>query len=1064
MTSEQRACPSAAEIDRLAEEGSASDEILAHIARCRSCAENLAAAKFGQRFGAVLAGHEGDVRRNTSAMPEIFGYQLERELARGGQGVVYLATQLMTGQHVAVKVLPQATTSGHARARLLREIEIIATLHHPRIVRLLDSVTLADGREALIMEYIEGEPMDRWRLSHPEASRREVLLILSQVAEALHHAHQRGVIHRDLKPSNVVIDAEGLPCLLDFGIAARIGPDVLETRVTLTGEFTGTLTYAAPEQVRASGSAPDVRTDIYAMGVIAYEMLTGSPPYATTGSLESVVRSILETSIPARSLAGLSADEWAVVAKALAKDPSRRYQSAAELAGDLRRAASGEAILARGDSRLYVLTMAAKRHRAGVAVACTTLLGLVGVLAVLAMSNTRLRSALDESLLRQLHAHISAGEREKAEAILWPQLDGLMLSHGDVSTGLWAGTLKQRRMLWAFMEMQAKGLCLSADSLGMGRAVTLSLLDDGTFSVMRTDRRMIRLTLDGGTISASPGPALSPDTFMAWYTPSGSCVFAIVPGAMLLLDAKSGQTIASEPFDRQMSEIVATIVGEKTALMAFHDGRCVAYEIPTFRVRFEQSGLSRSHRPSYDVKSETLSYLDERGMLHRVRVDDGTELRSDYQRGFGTELAGPSYVIISSDNKLAAMTYGSELRVESLGDNGPQAVRLLKPGYRVSISFDPTGRYLAATAYGTSSLRLWNTLSWQEINPLSIGRNTVDPVFAADGSRILTVDNTGMLRVWSLDGYGWKARLSEPTSRSHRIALDGEWVYLISDAGEVIAASPESGSGPLDGSVGAAHPDATHVDVTRDGSRLAMAGLGGVVRVCWLDGSRPPEDFHTSGSVRATGLGFDPSGQRLAVCTDREELLVIGLGAGEDAERVLLPGGASASDLAWTGDGGLVVVTLRDGRVAVRSAEIGSVPRVHRVSSQQLRAVEPLGEGGSVLAIGDSGSVYELDARTGNVRASERISEHSLFALAVHPAGGTIAVGDRSGRITIVDRETFAALGAFEAGGAVMSLVFSTDGQSLIVSSLDRPVERWDLATLARTYRAIRQDGPQHSR
>lgn len=1060
MTAPPLPCPSHAEIDRFAAEGSASDELLAHLAKCRGCAEDLAAARFGRRFGEVLAGHGELQRGGGAAMPEIFGYQLERELARGGQGVVYLATQLMTGQRVAIKVLPQASVSGHARARLLREIEIIATLHHPRIVRLLDSVTLGDGREALIMEYIVGEPLDRWRSARPDAPRGQVLMILSQVAEALHHAHQRGIIHRDLKPSNVVIDAEGQPCLLDFGIAARIGPDVLETKVTQTGEFTGTLTYAAPEQVRATGSAPDVRTDIYAMGVIAYEMLTGHPPYPTTGSLESVVRSILEASIPARSLAGLGADEWAVVAKAMSKDASRRYQSAAELAGDLRRAASGEAILARGDSRLYVLTMAAKRHRAEVGVALALVVGLVAVLGVLALSNARLRGALDESLLRQLHAHISAGERERAEAILWPALAGADGGEVDAGRLLWEGPLERRRMMWAFVEMQAQATCLSTDRSGEGAAATMTLLDDGSFGVLLANREIRRLRLEGERLGVVQSLALEPETVLAWYTPSCSHVFGVEPDVARCIDAGTEEVVYSVPLPIRAADLTATLLGERVVILVSRSGRVLVHRLADFGLMLELTGMMPDHRPFFDERANELTYLDAAGSLRVTSLDDVSSTFVLAEGVIEPTAVRPSAVISMPGGLETAVVHGSELYVVTRSEDGHGAMRLLRPGYRVNISSDPSGRYLAAAAYGNSALRLWDAATWQEMRPLSGHSASAMPyAFSSDSSRIVTFDQAGVARVWSLDGHGWKERLSSPTSRTHQVALGdgGRAVYLVESTGRVVRSGAGGADEELPGLAIPTAADASLLALSADGSRLARAGLGDAVDVFGLDGEAGSVALRTGGGVRTTGLQFDAAGGRLAVCTDEADFIVVDAVTGEELRRVGLGEGASASDLAWV-DGRRVVVALRDGRLAVVEAAGAREPEFWAVSDRQVRAVASLGDGGQVYAIGDAGRVIVVDPGTGRCEESGRISEHSLFALAVHPSGAVLAVGDRSGRVLIVDGKTLTPMASFDAGGAVMSLEFCPSGEAVVVSALERPVERWELGALARTYGSIRPE------
>ena len=210
-------------------------------------------------------------------MGRIGPYELLGELGRGGQGIVFKARQPRTGREIALKrVAAGDFATPEMRAHFDREIEAVVALDHPHIVTVYGS-DIVDGQPVLAMRWVDGVPFDRWARSG-EGPRREILDILSVfalVCDAIHHAHQRGVIHRDIKPSNILVDREDRPNVLDFGLARVQLDSGGGMTLTDSGQFLGTPAYAAPEQIRGELREIDVRTDVYALGAVLYGALTG---------------------------------------------------------------------------------------------------------------------------------------------------------------------------------------------------------------------------------------------------------------------------------------------------------------------------------------------------------------------------------------------------------------------------------------------------------------------------------------------------------------------------------------------------------------------------------------------------------------------------------------------------------------------------------------------------------------------------------------------------------------------------------------------------------------------
>jgi tRNA A-37 threonylcarbamoyl transferase component Bud32 len=336
----------------------------------------------------------------THSPPDLPRYEIGERLGEGAAAVVYRAWDRELGRPVALKVLRDtADVRRTLRARFHREAKIAAGLDHPNIVRVYD-LGEVDGRLFMVMELVEGSSLDA-RLSDPSTPLGEKLRLLEKAARGVAHAHARGVIHRDLKPANILVDRAGEPKVGDFGIS--LGLDS-EPRLTRTGEPLGTPAYMAPEQVRGDGD-PTVRTDVYALGTILYEILAGRPPHGA-GSLPELYRKILdEDPAPPRSPSAATA----VALKALSKDPAGRYADAGDFADDLSRVLRGEPARARrpGVLRRWGRTLRA-RPAATAALAAAAAFGL-GALAAATVPGTadRNRAALRAAVVR-------AFDREKA--------------------------------------------------------------------------------------------------------------------------------------------------------------------------------------------------------------------------------------------------------------------------------------------------------------------------------------------------------------------------------------------------------------------------------------------------------------------------------------------------------------------------------------------------------------------------------------------------------------------------------------------------------------------------
>jgi serine/threonine protein kinase/tetratricopeptide (TPR) repeat protein len=311
-------------------------------------------------------------------------YEIVSLIGSGGMGEVYLAQDRQLHRRVALKLVRRALASDDMLRHFKREEHLLASLNHPNIAQLYGSGLTADGVPFFVMEYVEGQRLDDY-CNNRKLETKERLQLFRKVCSAVSYAHQRLVIHRDLKPANVRVTAEGEPKLLDFGIAKLIDVDNAQSSgQTLTLQGVMTPEYASPEQVR--GETMTTASDVYSLGVVLYELLTGQRPYRLTSRRPEELSRAITDQTPGRPSSTstlrqpqfLRGDLDNIVLKAMRKEPARRYQSVAEFSEDIRRHLDGLPVIARKDTLAYRSAKFVKRNRIGVAAVALILLSMLG--------------------------------------------------------------------------------------------------------------------------------------------------------------------------------------------------------------------------------------------------------------------------------------------------------------------------------------------------------------------------------------------------------------------------------------------------------------------------------------------------------------------------------------------------------------------------------------------------------------------------------------------------------------------------------------------------------------
>jgi formylglycine-generating enzyme required for sulfatase activity/tetratricopeptide (TPR) repeat protein len=408
-----------------------------------------------------IVGTETERRPSPLPIPRVSGYELLAELGRGGIGLVYRARHLALRRQVALKMILAGAHAGAGdRARFKAEAEAVARLQHPNIVQIFE-VGEEDGCPYLALEYVDGGTLAE-KLKGTPVPAREAAALAETLARAVHAAHRDRIVHRDLKPANVLLTSDGAPKIADFGLAKSLGSDHGQT---LTGSVLGTPSYMAPEQAGGRGREVNAAIDIYALGAILYEMLTGRPPFKGESPADTLQQVQFSEPVPPGQLQPkLPRDLETICLKCLNKEPRKRYPSAEELADDLRRFLGLEPIRARRTPATERFVRWARRNRGVAALATVAVLLLLTVAGVSSYSAFKLDRERNAVLASQVDSLLTANpdgvpfivdtlKARKVEVL--PKLAG----RSQLTTGTFSERLRLNVALAAMGEDRTHELC-----------------------------------------------------------------------------------------------------------------------------------------------------------------------------------------------------------------------------------------------------------------------------------------------------------------------------------------------------------------------------------------------------------------------------------------------------------------------------------------------------------------------------------------------------------------------------------------------------------------------------
>jgi WD40 repeat protein/serine/threonine protein kinase len=985
-------------------------------------------------FGATVALLAATIEEK--AGDRIGRYKLLQRIGEGGCGIVYMAEQeVPVRRRVALKIIKLGMDTKAVIARFEAERQAVAMMDHPNIAKVLDAGATDTGRPFFVMELVRGVRITDY-CDQNSLGTKERLHLFMQVCHAIQHAHQKGIIHRDIKPSNILVtlhDGEPVPKVIDFGIAkATLGRLTDQTVFTAFEQFIGTPAYMSPEQAEMSGLDIDTRSDIYSLGVLLYELITGRPPFdprtfVETG-LDEIRRIIREVEPPKPSsrLATLTAADQSTVArlrgtgfaqlslllrgdldwivmKALEKNRARRYETAGVLAADIQRHLDNEPVLARPPSTAYLVQKLVRRHKvifaAGGAITAAVVAALTATSVIFYSSARRIEKARvkEAAALQQAETELYASNMQvlsRTSAVLGggdPHYAAQVFDPSQINTAMRDVRGFEWRYFWTKHRSDALGVIkghqhvvdTSFFSPDGTRIATRSL--DGNLRICDAATLSELQSLDGvacagGFVNGGAQLIFSRADNSIWRldVASGQASQVLAPGGKLISALASGKGVVVfgpdqmpvlRPLDGSTVPVAGSEAPPDTVAVVSADGRRAVVAGPAYRALIVVD-LATGTRVA--------TLADKRPVIGLAMSPDGSRVVSS---GFDGVLKSWNVDTGELDHSFKAF---------------------LDPIW--GLAYSPDGKFLAAGG-NNREIKIWDSWSWAEKEALRGHISTLRCVaFSPDGQRLVSgaEDQTAMV---------WPAHASRLPEEMPQLLRGPQWV----DRTPGIAFSPDSSmfaGTAADGTVkvwrtdtiavvGSFPMDARTVAFSPDGRSVLGEGYDGIVQR-WVLNSAQPEQTLRPRAVFANWQ-VDPltTQERVSLVADQPE-----------------------------------------SRAVCRTCEISSARDGDLGGSMMTAATIAMSYDAKTMFVGTPQGVVEVwDVASRNRRLAFQAHRLPISSLAASPDGKYFATGSLDNSTQLWDVATGAHVATFYAHNRpVWALAFSPDGKTLAAGSCDKEI------------------------
>jgi WD40 repeat protein/serine/threonine protein kinase len=976
-------------------------DLLAEVTRrwqeCRRLTDDLDAMFPTRRSAARNAGEPARSRAGHRDLPVIEGYQVESVLGQGGMGVVYRAVDLRLRRPVALKtLLAGAYASRSELTRFLREARAIASLRHPHVVHVYDAGE-HDGRPYFTMELVAGGSLAD-RLAGVPMPPTHAAALLELVAGAVEAAHVAGIVHRDLKPGNVLLAVDGTPKVSDFGLAVRSGATA-EEGLTLTGQRIGTPSYMAPEQASPRWGPVGPAADVYALGAILYEALTGRPPFRGDSAAETERQLISEEPVaPSRVNAQVPRDLETICLKCLQKDPPRRYASAADFAADLRRFLRNEPIHATPISRAQQTVRWMKRHR-GLASALSGVAVLLVLLTTISLVASVHFSRLErqQRALAEENATIAAEKEEQRRKAIHAEREEATLRERAEEEGR-----KLRQNLY-FNQMNL-GAQAAISRMGIGRV--------GEW--------------------LKPWGVGEPDLRnWEWYYLNGLCHreqarLATVSANMHVAWSPDGLRLAT----------------------AGTDGTVSIWDVATWREirRFDAHAQREVDAVAWAPDGLRLASAGRDGTVKIWLVETGQAITTF--RGHPVEVNAAMW---SPDGKQVASVDGRGTILVWEPQSGAVRQELRDGSQNVlDVAWSPDGTRLASTTTEVD-VCIWDLASSKLTLRMAGHKNVVRRVaWSPDGTRLASASNDHTVKIWNASTGAETATFRGHVMRVQSIAWSPDGTRLASGSEDhTVNVWPANGGSdvaplPLRGHT----EQVMAVAWSPDGSRIASASLDETVRLWHADAS--PEVPLLSGHTEpVAALAWAPDdGTRLASASWDKAVKVWDLASVSAEPLTLREHTASARAVGWSKDGIRIATAGSDHKIHLYNASDGRLIRSLHIDAETVSELAWSDDGRRLASASSDGLVRIWDPEDGS--ASQYMQGHSGMASSVtwSPDGTRLASGSFDRTVRVWDVSTGRPILSMTGHGSEVNRVaWSPDGRRIASASNDQTIRLWDART-----------------